>query len=154
MLKIKEVREQRKLSQDEVVRRSGIPKRSYLNYESGQTDVPVSKLQNIAIALEVPLVELLDEPKSSIANEDQENYYRVKDLKMIHMDLKKDLKELSAGMTKNFEVLSDGVFENLKQGQKSLRGQEKILEFIDSLNADEMITATSRLSRFLQEQQK
>lgn len=52
-LKIKEIREIKKLTQDDVVRLSGIPKRSYNDYESGKTDIPASRLQDIAKALDV-----------------------------------------------------------------------------------------------------
>ncbi|WP_142783397.1 helix-turn-helix domain-containing protein [Changchengzhania lutea] len=52
-LKIKEIREAKNLTQDDIVRLSGIPKRSYNDYESGKTDIPSSRLQHIAKALDV-----------------------------------------------------------------------------------------------------
>ena len=52
-LKIKEIREYRNMTQDDVVRISGVKKRSYVDYESGKTDIPSSKLQDIANALGV-----------------------------------------------------------------------------------------------------
>lgn len=61
MLKIKEIRLQKNLSQDEIVLRTGIAKRSYVDYENGKTDIPLSKLQNIAINLGVSVGELLGE---------------------------------------------------------------------------------------------
>ena len=64
MLKIKEIREQKNITQDEMVSLTGIPKRSYVNYENGQTDIPLSKLQNIAISLNVSISELVGETKS------------------------------------------------------------------------------------------
>ena len=57
---IKEIRENKKLTQDEVVELSGIKKRTYVDYENGKSDIPLSKLQNIAIALKVNLFELFD----------------------------------------------------------------------------------------------
>ncbi len=57
---IKEIRERKKLTQDEVVELSGIKKRTYVDYENGKSDIPLSKLQNIAIALKVNLFELFD----------------------------------------------------------------------------------------------
>ena len=71
MLKIKEIREQKNITQDEMVSLTGIPKRSYVNYENGQTDIPLSKLQNIAMSLNVSISELVGETKS-IKNAPQE----------------------------------------------------------------------------------
>jgi len=47
---IKEVRESKKLTQDEIVELSGIKKRTYVDYENGKSDIPLSKLKNLAIA--------------------------------------------------------------------------------------------------------
>jgi Predicted transcriptional regulators len=68
MLKIKEIREQKNLTQDELVILTGIPKRSYVNYENGQTDIPLSKLQNIANSLRVSISDLIEETKSEENN--------------------------------------------------------------------------------------
>lgn len=57
---IKEIREKKKLTQDEVVELSGIKKRTYVDYENGKSDIPLSKLQNIATALKVNLFDLFD----------------------------------------------------------------------------------------------
>lgn len=57
---IKEIRESKKLTQDEIVELSGIKKRTYVDYENEKSDIPLSKLQNIAIALKVNLFELFD----------------------------------------------------------------------------------------------
>lgn len=53
MLKIKEIRNAKNMTQDTVVKLSGIKKRSYVDYESGKLDIPFSKLQDIATALDV-----------------------------------------------------------------------------------------------------
>ena len=58
--------------------------------------------------------------------------------------LKKDLNQLSVGMTKNFEVLSEGIFQTLQR-------QEKIIDFIENINAEEISKATKALSKYLQE---
>lgn len=79
VLKIKELRNKKKLTQDEVSDKSGIKKRTYIDYESGKTDVPLSKLQNIAIALGVTIYDLIDnenvstfeEPKSTYGKEEK-----------------------------------------------------------------------------------
>ena len=57
---IKEIRDKKKLTQDEVVELSGIKKRTYVDYENGKSDIPLSKLQNIALALKVNLFELFE----------------------------------------------------------------------------------------------
>lgn len=75
------------------------------------------------------------------AEEIQEEY-GIKDLNKVHQDIKNDLRELSAGLTKNFEVLSEGMFESLK-------GQQKILDFIDKLDANKIAKATGNLEEFL-----
>ena len=64
MLKIKEIRESKNITQDELVSLTGIPKRSFVNYENGITDIPFSKLQNIATVLNVSIYELAGETKS------------------------------------------------------------------------------------------
>jgi len=64
MLKIKEIRESKNITQDELVSLTGIPKRSFVNYENGITDIPFSKLQNIATVLNVSISELAGETKS------------------------------------------------------------------------------------------
>lgn len=63
MLKIRELRERNNLTQDEMVTKTGISKRSYVDYESGNTDIPFSKLQNIASALNVEISELIPSNK-------------------------------------------------------------------------------------------
>ncbi len=72
MLKIKEIRERKNLTQDEMVARTGIPKRSYIDYEKGKSDIPISKLQKIAIALDVTVGFLIGETKNEkkVINED------------------------------------------------------------------------------------
>ena len=64
MLKIKEIRESKNITQDELVSLTGIPKRSFVNYENGITDIPFSKLQNITTVLNVSISELAGETKS------------------------------------------------------------------------------------------
>ena len=61
MLIIKEIRERKKLTQDEVVTLSGIKKRTYVDYENGKSDIPLSKLQNIATALKVHIFQLFED---------------------------------------------------------------------------------------------
>ena len=74
ILKIKELRNKKKLTQDEVSEKSGIKKRTYIDYESGKTDVPLSKLQNIAIALGVTIYDLINNENVSTFEEPKETY--------------------------------------------------------------------------------
>lgn len=67
-LKIKQIREQKKLTQDDIVALTGISKRSYVSYENGDTDVPLSKLHNIATSLNVHISDLIDEKTKSEKN--------------------------------------------------------------------------------------
>jgi len=60
-LKIKELRLKKNLTQDELCELSGTKKRSLLDYESGKTDVPFTKLHNIALALGVTIYDLIDD---------------------------------------------------------------------------------------------
>lgn len=64
MLNIKNIREEKKLTQDEIVALLDISKRSYVAYENGKTDIPLSKLQDIARVLNVALGDLVLETKS------------------------------------------------------------------------------------------
>lgn len=73
-LKIKELRIKKNLTQDELCALSGIKKRSLLDYESGKTDVPFSKLHNIATSLQVSVYDLIDDDDLLILNESKENY--------------------------------------------------------------------------------
>ncbi len=131
------------MSQDEVVRLSGIPKRSYLNYENEQTDIPISKLQKIASVLQVSVSTLINEEKSGMmAKEDPGDAYGLRDLQTVHSDLKGDLNELAAGMVKNFKVIADGL-------QTSMQRQEKIVDFVEKLDADKIAEATGNLEAFL-----
>ena len=57
---IKEIREQKKMTQDEIVSLCGIKKRTYVDYENGKSDIPFSKLQLIATALNVSFFDLFD----------------------------------------------------------------------------------------------
>lgn len=69
MLRIKEIRERKNITQDDLSELSGVKKRSLVDYENNKIDIPLSKLQNIAIALNVSVSELIGESvKEVIAN--------------------------------------------------------------------------------------
>ncbi|WBL25087.1 hypothetical protein [Zunongwangia sp. HGR-M22] len=82
--------------------------------------------------------------KSEAQNESKDNppkpYQGQNDIS--NLELRKDLHAISQGMIKNFETISEGVFETLK-------GQQKILGFIEELKAADIASATKNLSDFL-----
>jgi transcriptional regulator with XRE-family HTH domain len=103
---IKEVRERKKLTQDEVVELSGIKKRTYVDYENGKSDIPFSKLQNIAIALKVNLFELFDGYDASQSDKIQPNelahlQFENEALKKENTELKKDKAFLQSLLQRN-----------------------------------------------------
>ena len=95
MLIIKEIRESKKLTQDEVVELSGIKKRTYVDYENGKSDIPLSKLQNIANALKVHIFELFADYTDSQTGNTQSTekvqlQYENEALRKENTELKKD----------------------------------------------------------------
>ncbi|PKB18359.1 helix-turn-helix domain-containing protein [Flavobacterium sp. 5] len=103
---IKELRESKNKTQDEIVALSGIKKRTYVDYENGKADIPLSKLQNIATALQVAIFDLIEESNSEyvkLISEPKSTYsknqidYReklIESLESQNLDLKKDKIEL------------------------------------------------------------
>lgn len=65
MLKIKEIRESLGYTQDDVASKTGISKRSYVNYENNLTDIPLSKLQDIATFFNMEISELIVNTKNA-----------------------------------------------------------------------------------------
>lgn len=49
------------MTQDEMVSKTGIPKRSYVDYENEKQDVPFKRLQKIATALDVTISDIVGE---------------------------------------------------------------------------------------------
>lgn len=64
ILKIKEVRNSKQLTQDDVVALTGIKKRSYVDYENGKADITITNLQIIATALGVEIIDLIEHSKT------------------------------------------------------------------------------------------
>jgi transcriptional regulator with XRE-family HTH domain len=60
LLKIKELRTKKKISQEILALKTGISKRMILDYEREIKDIPLQKLQLIAIALEVSIFDLVE----------------------------------------------------------------------------------------------
>lgn len=61
MLNIKQIRESKNITQDEMVSKTGIPKRSYVDYENEKQDVPLKRLRKIATALDVTISDIVGE---------------------------------------------------------------------------------------------
>lgn len=60
MLRIKEIRQEKKITQDAISEAIGISKRSFIDYETEKTDIPLGKLQNIASYLNVSVNDLIN----------------------------------------------------------------------------------------------
>lgn len=72
-LKIKELRNDLKLSQEQLAEISGVSSRTIWSCESGKTNITLEKLQKIANSLNVPLLSLIsDESNGSIETEVKE----------------------------------------------------------------------------------
>ncbi|WP_051568492.1 helix-turn-helix domain-containing protein [Crocinitomix catalasitica] len=74
MLKIKEYRKLRGFTQQELSELSGIKKRTLINYENGDSDIPFSKLQKIANILEVSIQELYLDSTTEMVNDPLQKY--------------------------------------------------------------------------------
>lgn len=81
MLKIKEIRTKKRLTQNEMAVKTGIPKRSYVDYENEVQDVSLERLRKIASVLEVSVAELLGEEyhNKNILAEPVPTYRKTKD---------------------------------------------------------------------------
>lgn len=54
-MRIKELRKQKKLTQDEVSKRLGIGRTTYLGYENGKIGIPAKRLEELADLFEVSI---------------------------------------------------------------------------------------------------
>jgi transcriptional regulator with XRE-family HTH domain len=61
---VKQLRQGRNLSQEQLSRLSGVPRPTWSNLESGTANPTVSVLTKVAAALQVPLEELISPPKA------------------------------------------------------------------------------------------
>ena len=59
-LKIKAVRKEKKISQEDLAQKSGISPRMLSDYEKPDADIPIKKLQQIADVLDVIIFDLID----------------------------------------------------------------------------------------------
>lgn len=100
MLKIKDLRVKKNMSQEEISEKTGISKRMIFDYENEKIDVPVKKLLLIANALEVPfwdLIELQDEEIESVISEPPADYKKTDDkdklIRVLEVSLNEALKD-------------------------------------------------------------
>lgn len=73
-LKIKNLRERMELSQDQLAEKSGVSSRTVWSCEAGKSNITLAKLQNIATALNVPMLSLIqnetkDEKQSTLVQD-------------------------------------------------------------------------------------
>jgi len=68
LLKIKEIRKLKNLSQDELAEKSTLSVRSIIDYEKPNADISLKKLQLIAVALEVSIFDLIYVDQSENSN--------------------------------------------------------------------------------------
>src|SRR5262245_38969265 len=61
---VKQLRQNRKLSQEQLSRLSGVPRPTWSNLESGTANPTVAVLIKVATALQVPIEELISPPKA------------------------------------------------------------------------------------------
>lgn len=89
------------------------------------------------------------EESESVAKEPLPEYQTQDSTLILAMrdDVKNDLKELSQGMVNNFDVLGRAL-------KRSLMEQQKILSFIEKLDADQISKATKDLHSFLDKNER
>ena len=88
---------------------------------------------------EVGKIHALDEDPANYKFEDDDVFTLRQDIKAVNENLLK----LSEGVTVNFERVGGALFEALK-------GQQKILKFIEQIDADRINKATGKLDEFLE----
>lgn len=86
MLKIKEIRSGKNVTQDEISVAIGVSKRSFIDYETGKTDIPVGKLQKIATYLQVTINDLLGIEQDHAVVADSPDYYYTKQPSVVTVD--------------------------------------------------------------------
>ena len=100
-LNIRELREHKRVNQEELAQITGISKRMLSDYENNTRDIPLSKLLNIAHALKVSVSDLIEETNNgtkesnvivkesvSVANEEQGKYAKNTDVLIMQLEHK------------------------------------------------------------------
>lgn len=87
---------------------------------------------------------LKSEEEKSVFKEPASSYEKETTLLAVRDDIKNDLRAMTDGFMQNFQTLSNGML-------KTLQGQQKILGFIDRIEASDIAKAAERLDSFLKE---
>ena len=121
---IKEIRIKKKFTQREIADKLGVSQPSYAQYENGKRNPKLETLQKIAIALDVPIWELLGLSKQEAillhGNDDRNNTgYNINDLSVL---IQKDVIH-----TSNFTKLQT-VFNRL-----NMTGQQEAIKRVEEL---------------------
>lgn len=94
MLKIKDLRVKKNMSQEEISEKTGISKRMIFDYENEKIDVPLSKMLKVAEYLEVDLRDLINyESPTSDKVQEPSTEYSVNDKDKLISILEKSLNE-------------------------------------------------------------
>lgn len=125
LLKIKEIRTLKNISQEVLAAKTGLSKRMIIDYEKENTDIQVKKLQLIATALEVDFFDMFNIPKTyfvkeekNTLNEPRENYQKENIAINILKDYNEHLKKEVEGLKDDKELLKNIINDKL--------GKEKI----------------------------
>lgn len=125
LLKIKEIRTSKNISQEVLAAKTGLSKRMIIDYEKENTDIQVKKLQLIATALEVDFFDMFNIPKTyfvkeekNTLNEPRENYQKENIAINILKDYNEHLKKEVEGLKDDKELLKNIINDKL--------GKEKI----------------------------
>lgn len=119
-LRIKELRKQKKVSQDDLAVKTGISARMIFDYERQKIDIPIQKLQLIANCLQVSIFDLIElEPGERFDSNDANEIFKVIQEPPIEYEIKS---EVLQAHKKTIEVLENVVLD--------LRSNNKLLQKI------------------------
>lgn len=119
-LKIKELRKQKKVSQDDLAVKTGISARMIFDYERQKIDIPIQKLQLIANCLQVSIFDLIElEPGERFDSNDANEIFKALHEPRTEYEIKS---EVLQAHKKTIEVLENVVLD--------LRSNNKLLQKI------------------------
>lgn len=112
LLKIREIRNKKNITQDDLALRTGLSKRMIIDYEKEIKDIPLQKLQLIATALNVTLFEIINLENEINEVREPETEYKIEN--------------------KNTDFIQNllSQVEELKRDKEELRNDKKILQEI------------------------
>lgn len=89
MLSIKNLREEKRLSQSDFAQKMGVSLRTIQNWESNQDKIPIDKLNKIyrELGSTLPLEERLNEIRSSVVKEPADDYLKTKKIGVPYYDV-------------------------------------------------------------------